>query len=91
MSRVRSTTFITSLKAFFFVFFVVIRNINTSIDKYTYKYIIKMTAPVGWDKGQTYHAGLHPTRIEKDSRTSLELKFLNFLDQYRVEELFVYR
>ncbi|RGB26009.1 MCM2/3/5 family-domain-containing protein [Rhizophagus diaphanus] len=50
-----------------------------------------MTAPVGWDKGQTYHAGLHPTRIEKDSRTSLELKFLNFLDQYRVEELFVYR
>ncbi|GBC07304.1 hypothetical protein RclHR1_07380004 [Rhizophagus clarus] len=50
-----------------------------------------MTAPAGWDKGQTYHTGLHPTRIEKDSRTSLELKFLTFLDQYRVEELFVYR
>lgn len=91
MSRVRSTAFITSLKAFFFVFFVVYPNINTSINKYIYKYIIKMTAPVGWDKGQTYHTGLHPTRIDKDSRTSLELKFLNFLDQYRVEELFVYR
>ncbi len=34
-----------------------------------------MATPFGWDKGQTYHTGLHPTRVEKDSRTSLELKF----------------
>ncbi|CAI2177591.1 15947_t:CDS:10 [Funneliformis geosporum] len=50
-----------------------------------------MAAPFGWDKGQTYHTGLHPTRVEKDSRTSLEIKFINFLDQFRVEEHFIYR
>jgi len=50
-----------------------------------------MATPFGWDKGQTYHTGLHPTRVEKDSRTSLELKFLTFLDQFRVEEHFIYR
>ncbi|CAG8589428.1 3999_t:CDS:10, partial [Funneliformis caledonium] len=50
-----------------------------------------MAAPFGWDKGKTYHTGLHPTRVEKDSRTSLELKFITFLDQFRVEEHFIYR
>jgi hypothetical protein len=50
-----------------------------------------MATPFGWDKGQTYHTGLHPTRVEKNSRTALELRFLTFLDQFRVEEHFIYR
>ncbi|CAG8496598.1 643_t:CDS:10 [Diversispora eburnea] len=48
-------------------------------------------AATGWDTGKIYSAGNHQTQTQNDSRAVTESKFYNFVDQFRVEEHFVYR
>ncbi|CAG8549978.1 160_t:CDS:10, partial [Acaulospora colombiana] len=45
----------------------------------------------GWDAGKIYSAGVHQTQTRNDSRVVIESKFYNFVDQFRVEEHFIYR
>lgn len=48
-------------------------------------------AATGWDTGKIYSAGNHQTQTQDDSRAVTESKFYSFVDQFRVEEHFLYR
>ncbi|RIB16945.1 MCM2/3/5 family-domain-containing protein [Gigaspora rosea] len=51
-----------------------------------------MSVPVtGWDAGNVYHAGVHASKTPSDSRVVIEQKLFKFVDQFRMEEHFIYR
>lgn len=48
-------------------------------------------ASFGWDQGQIYSSHVLPTQEKADSHSEITLNFLDFIQNFRLENSYVYR
>jgi DNA replication licensing factor MCM5 len=45
----------------------------------------------GWDNAQIYSTSVYPNEQQEDSQTAIKAKFVDFLRNFRLDNIFVYR